>query len=154
MKFIIAILFITTFNTAFGQIDTFYVDGVQVIGGGKVLGPCETFVKNNKVYTAHIGATFHVTVLASGWFKLQDENCAQKTYIESMVESKFYLNEEDLFIKYKKGKPYNGRIKDSDGLYKIIGRCKNGLLHGKIIIKDNKNNVIWEGELKKQNIEK
>jgi hypothetical protein len=145
-KFIILILLVSSFNLSFGQVDTVTVGGIRVIVGKEVTGACETIKKNNKIYHIQIGETFHRTVLASGWFKQVNDSCYQSVWIGYMIKNKFYQNENDVFIKYKKGKPYSGRINENDGDYKLIGSCRKGLLHGKVKIKDNQK-IIWEGKM-------
>lgn len=125
--------------------DTVTVDGIRVIVGKEVTVACETIKKNNKIYHRQIGATFQRTVLASGWFKQVNDSCYQSVWIGLMIKNKFYQNTNDVFIKYKKGKPYRGRINENDGEYKLIGRCKKGIPSGKFIIKNSENEVLWEG---------
>jgi hypothetical protein len=152
IKLIFLISLLTTFNLAHSQVDTTTIGGIRVFDGLVATGPCETIVKKNKIYEIQIGETFHRTVLANGWFKKVGDNCYKNTWIQSMVNKEFYLNSEGIYLNFKKGKPYSGKIREDDGKFKIIGRCKKGHPNGKFVILDIKNNVIiWEGVIELHN---
>ena len=115
------------------------------------LAYCPTFTKDNKTYEIQIGETFYRTVLANGWFESGGDSCYHYTWIWSMIRNEFYLTPSS-YIRFKKGKPYTGRIKENDGEYKIKGRCKKGRPHGKFVIFDIKNDeIVWEGAISMSN---
>lgn len=65
-----------------------------------------------------------------------------------MVRNKFNKNEEYLDVKYKNGRLYSGRIKDSDGEFTLIGSCKKGKFNGQVEVLDNLKNTVWKGKWK------
>ena len=104
-------------------------------------------MKGNKFYYEYIGATYAYIAFAKGWFK-SDGGCSHETYLSEIIESKLYLSKEHSLVKYKNGKPYSGRINESDGRYTLIGYCKKGKLHGKLKVLDNRENIEWTGIMK------
>lgn len=151
IKLIILISLLTTYNLGYSQVDTTTIGEIRFVSQ-LATGPCETIVKKNKIYEIQIGETFHRTVLANGWFKKVSDSCYQNTWIQSLINKEFYLNSEGIYLKFKKGKPYSGKIREDDGEFKIIGCCKKGHPNGKFVILDIKNNVIiWEGVIEKYN---
>lgn len=111
---------------------------------------CDITMKNNKAYELQVGETFHRTVLANGWFDIYNYGCKSRTSISNMIKSEFYLSQKNTFICYKKGKPYSGKVVETCDGYTIIGRCKKGFLDGEVFIRDQENNLIWQGVLTNQ----
>lgn len=147
-KLNLLILFISVFNFSFGQVDTTDVNGIRVRDFGKeVTEYCQTKTIKNKTYWFHIGETFHRTVLANGWFIKGSDSCYRSIWIQKMIAEKFYLESKGVYKKFKKGKPYRGRVREDDGEYKIVGRCKKGMPYGKFIILNSDNELIWKGEI-------
>ena len=145
-KLSLLIFFISAFKLSFGQVDTTYVDGIR-LRVGKVTEYCPTITIKNRTYEFQVGETYNRTVLANGWFINSSDSCYRSTWIQQMIDEKFYLGSEGVYKKFKKGKPYCGRVREDDGEYKIIGRCKKGVLCGKFIILNADNELIWKGEI-------
>jgi hypothetical protein len=150
-RYIILAALISIVDLAYGQVDTTTIDSIRIVTRKNVWSYCPTFTKDNKTYEVQIGETFHRTVLANGWFKRTSDSCYQDTWIQEMIRNQFYLDPND-YHRFKRGKPYGGRIRGNDGEYKITGRCKKGKPHGKFIILDIKNDkIIWEGVISMYN---
>lgn len=141
-SFTLFLIFII-FQAAYGQSDSIKVRSIN----SDVKEHCRFEMKGNKFYYDYIGATYAYTALAKGWFK-SNGGCPCETYLSEIIESKLYLSKEDSLVKYKNGKPYSGRINESDGRYTLIGRCKKGKLHGKLKVLDNRENIEWTGVMK------
>jgi hypothetical protein len=145
-KLSLLIVFISAFKLSFGQVDT--IHGIRVRVGKEVTVYCQTTTIKNKTYEFQVGETFNRTVLANGWFINVNDSCYQSTWIQEMIDEKFYLGSKGVYKKFKKGKPYSGRVREDDGEYKIIGRCKKGLPYGKfIILNSDDNELIWKGKV-------
>jgi hypothetical protein len=144
MKNLIIILLVIS-NNFYSQTDT--INGIFVPKGRtEVEEFCLLEKMKNKTYHTQIGHSYRRVVLANGWFKM-DRTCPREIYTLSIVECKFDITQTDLYVKYKRGKLYSGRINDKDETYRIIGFCRKGLLHGKVKIMDNEKNIVWEGEM-------
>jgi hypothetical protein len=147
-KLSLLIVFISAFMFSFGQVDTTHVNGQVVLNNGvKVTEWCPTTTIKNKTYEFQVGATFNRTVLASGWFIKSSDSCYRSTWIQKMINEEFYLSSKGVYKKYKKGKPISGKVREDDGEYKIMGRCKKGLPSGKFIILNSDNELIWKGKI-------
>lgn len=145
MRYIFTLLFIfLSGQLAFGQVDSIRIKTALT----QIENHCRFERKGNTYYFEQIGATFAYVALARGWF-MSNGDCPRETYLSEMIENKFYLDTGETLIKYKNGRPYSGRIKESDGHYVLLGRCKHGMLHGKVIVRDNHKNTLWNGKLKK-----
>ena len=145
LKYIIIIFLIVISNSLYSQIDT--INGIIVLTGRADIEEfCLLEKIKNKTYHTQIGHSYRRVVLANGWFKM-DRTCPREIYTLPIVECKFDLTQTYLYVKYKRGKLYSGRINDKDGNYRIIGFCRKGLLHGKVKILDNEKNIVWEGEM-------
>lgn len=131
------------FQTAHGQADSIKIRSIN----SDLKEHCRFEMKGNKFYFEYIGATYAYVALAKGWFK-SDGGCAHETYLSEIIETQLYLNKEDSLIKYKNGRPYSGRINESDGRYALIGRCNKGKLHGKLKVLDNSEKMAWKGLMK------
>lgn len=142
------LLFISAFKRSFGQVDTSHIDGVRLRVGKELTAYCQTTTIKNKTYEFQVGETYNRTVLANGWFVYVNDSCYQSTWIEKMINEKFYLGTKIKYKKFKNGKLYSGKILENDGAYKIIGRCKKGLTYGKFIILNSNKELIWKGEVK------
>ena len=147
LSILILILFISAISLSFGQVDTIHVNGIHLLVGKTVSTHCQTIKKKNKTYEIQIGETFHRTVLANGWFIEVSDSCYRSTWIQAMIDKKFYLDLTGVYLKFNKGKPYSGRVREDDGEYKIIGRCRKGLPFGKFIILNAENELIWKGKI-------
>ena len=147
------ILFILAFKLSFGQVDTSYVNGIRMVAVKDLKTYCGTTTIKNRIYELQVGATFNRTVLANGWFIMSNDSCYRKTWIQQMIDKKFYLESKEVFKKFKNGKPYSGRVREDDGEYRIIGRCRKGLPYGKFIILNSNNELIWKGEINNMNHE-
>lgn len=145
IKLSLLIVFNSAFKLSFGQVDTTH--GIRVRVGKEVTACCQTTTIKNKTYEFQVGETFHRTVLANGWFIKVSDSCYQSTWIQKMIEEKFYLGLSGVYQKFNRGRPYSGRIREDDGEYKIIGRCKKGVPYGKFIILNTDNELIWKGEI-------
>jgi hypothetical protein len=143
------ILFITAFKLSFGQVDSTHGNGIRLRVGKIVTAYCQTTTIKNKTYEFQVGATFNRTVLANGWFVNNSDSCYRSTWIQKMIDEKFYSGAKGIYKKFKKGKPYSGRLREDDGEYKIIGRCKKGVPYGKFIILKSDNELIWKGVIYK-----
>ncbi len=148
-KLSLLILFISAFKLSFGQVDTTHVNGNLLRGIGKVSVWCPTTTIKNKTYEFQVGATFNRTVLANGWFINNSDSCYRSTWIQKMIDEKFYSGAKGIYKKFKKGKPYSGSVREDDGEYKIIGRCKKGVPCGKFVILNADNELIWKGVIYK-----
>lgn len=146
-KLSLLIFFISAFKLSFGQVDTTHVNGNLLRGIGKVTERCPTTTIKNKTYEFQVGATFNRTVLANGWFINNSDSCYRSTWIQKMIDEKFYSGAKGIYKKFKKGKPYSGRLREDDGEYKIIGRCKKGVPCGKFVILNADSELIWKGEI-------
>lgn len=99
-------------------------------------GTC-VMIKNGKTYYQLIGETYSRYAISDGWFSMEyGKECL------SPLNDKIPLIGGKLrFIKYKKGKVYNGKIRDTykerlygkTNKYIIEAYCKKGLLDGKLI---------------------
>ena len=145
----LALLFIVCFS--FGQ-----TDSIKVRPSNLVPKECLVKKKKNKYIQILIGETYHKIVPADGWFKLYGD-CPNKIYELPIVECNFPETRIGVYIKLKKGKPFSGNIKEKSEKYKLITRCKKGLLHGTVKILNLDDQIIWQGEFimgKFQNVEK
>ena len=149
MKYLSLLILIAIFKIGYSQTDTSKRNVVQIIDktNSGVYNYCYLKKNKNRVYQEEIGHSFHRTVLATGWFKLEG-TCPREIYDLPIVECKFNLAEKDLYVRYKRGRLYSGRINDKDEKYRIKGCCRKGLLHGNVKILDNERNIIWEGKMK------
>jgi hypothetical protein len=152
-KLSLLIFFTSAFKLSFGQVVTTYVDGIRLRVGKEVTAYCQTTTIKNKTYEFQVGETYNRTVLANGWFIKSSDSCYRSTWIQKMIDEKFYLGSEGVYKKFKKGKPYSGRVHEDDGEYKIIGRCKKGILCGKFVILNVDNELIWKGVIYKMGSE-
>jgi hypothetical protein len=145
MKYLIIILLLVISNNLYSQADT--INDIFVLKGRAGIEEfCLLEKIKNKTYLTQIGHSYRRVVLANGWFKM-DRTCPREINTLPIVECKFDKTQTDLYIKYKRGKLYSGRINDKDETYRIIGFCRKGLLHGKVKILDNEKNIVWEGEM-------
>jgi hypothetical protein len=145
LKYLNIIFLIVISNNLYSQIDT--INGIVVlIRSAKIEEFCLLEKIKNKSYHTQIGHSYRRVVLANGWFKM-DGTCPREIYTLPIVECKFDLTQTDLYVKYKRGKLYSGKINDKDENYRIIGFCRKGLLYGKIKILDKEKNIVWEGEM-------
>jgi len=145
LKYLTILFLIAISNNVYSQSDT--INGLIIFNGrAEIYEYCKFKKIKTKTYYEEIGETFHRTVLANGWFKI-DERCPREIYTLPIVECKFDVTQIDSYVKYKRGKRYSGRINDKDANYSIIGFCKKGLLQGKVKILDNKKNIVWKGEM-------
>jgi hypothetical protein len=147
IKLSLLTLFILAFKLLFGQVDTTHVNGIRVGVAKEVKAYCQTTTIKNKTYESQAGATFNRTVLASGWFIKSSDSCYRNTWIQKKIDEKFHFGSKGVYKKFKKGKPYSGRVRENDGEYKIIGSCRKGLPYGKFIILNSNNELIWKGEI-------
>lgn len=148
------IVFISVFQLYFGQLDTSRNKGVIMRRTGLVVQVhCDTKIIKRKMYDHQVGETFDRTVLANGWFVRYKDSCYQNTWMSQMIEKEFYLGLNGVYRKYKKGKPYTGIVRENDGEYKIIGRCKKGRPVGKFKILNSKKELIWKGEIQRKQSE-
>lgn len=145
MKYLIIIL-LPIFKIGYTQTDTIY--GIVMLDIGTNIGQeyCSLQKVKNKTYHEQIGESFHWVGLAYGWFKMTG-TCLQEVDTLPILECDFDLTQGDIYIKYKRGKLYSGRIRDKYENYRILGSCRKGLLHGKVKIKDDQKNIVWEGEM-------
>lgn len=144
MKYLIIILLVIS-NNLYSQADTIN-EIFELKGRAGIEEFCLLEKIKNKTYLTQIGHSYRRVVLANGWFKM-DRTCPREINTLPIVECKFDITQTDLYVKYKKGKLYSGRINDKDETYRIIGFCRKGLLHGKVKILDNEKNIVWEGEM-------
>lgn len=146
-KLSLLMVFTSAFKFTFGQVDTTHVNGIRVLVAKEIKTYCETTTIKNKTYVFQAGATFNRTVLANGWFIKSNDSCYRSTWIKKMIDEAFYLRSKGVYKKFKKGKPYSGRVREDDGEFKIIGRCRKGLPCGTFSILNSNNELIWKGKI-------
>jgi hypothetical protein len=145
MKYLKIIFLMAIFSNVYSQTDT--INGAVVRRNSiKVEVFCPLEKIKSKTYHTKIGHSYRKVAPANGWFKM-DGICPREIYDLPIVECKFNLTQHDLYIKYKRGRRFSGRINEKDNNYRIIGFCRKGLLHGKIKILDNQKKSIWEGKM-------
>jgi hypothetical protein len=60
-----------------------------------------------------------------------------------MLDDNNHLN-EGIFVRYTRGKPYSGWIREKEDGIVFIGRCKKGQLVGPVKIEDEDGEILWE----------
>jgi hypothetical protein len=101
-KISLLIFFISAFKLSFGQVDTTHVNGIILrIKEIKVTEYCPTTTIKNKTYEFQVGETYNRTVLANGWFINSSDSCFRSTWIQKMIDEKFYIGSEGLYKKFK-----------------------------------------------------
>jgi hypothetical protein len=116
LKHFIIIFLVVISNNLYSQIDT--INGIVVrTGSAEIEEFCLLEKIKNKTYHTQIGHSYRKVVLANGWFKM-DRTCLREIYTLPIVACKFDLTHTDLYIKYKRGKLYSGRINDKDENYR------------------------------------
>lgn len=116
--------------------------------------PCVK-VKMGRTYCEIIGETYHRYVIAKGWYSLDPTSGCINSLYDKIPFKDIPGAGDNYFVKYKRGRLYNGKIRDTyvdevygkGDKYTLIARCKKGLLHGKVTTTLN-GNIILEGQLR------